>query len=78
MATLEFDVMDAQWRVLGNVKINMKTYFRKDASKTRGNWASNFGFSNLELSGSFSVAKDDDKIGDIDIRAETDFQKWFQ
>jgi len=78
MGVLNLDIMDSNWRLLGNIKINLKLYFRRDQSLAKGNLASNFGFSNLEVAGAFPIlgSEEPKKLGEIELKIYTDFVNW--
>ena len=70
MGCLTLDVTDQTWRLLGTIKINLKLYMKKDYAAAKGNLASNFGFSNIDVEGTFPVLTDSDppaKLGEVDL-----------
>lgn len=76
MGCLVLDVTDQTWRLLGSIKINVKLYLKKDPFAAKGNFASNFGFSNIDVQGTFPILFPDNppkKIGDIDLEVLSQF-----
>lgn len=69
MSILVIDVLDSNWRLIGEIKINIKLYFRKDHEKL---------FS-LEVDGLFPIIKkpkdDGEMLGELEVRIETQFGK---
>ena len=75
MGSLNIDVTDSQWRLLGSIKVNFKLYLKKDSS-SKLNLASNFGFSNIEVQGVFPIilsSTPPKKIGEVELSILTLF-----
>jgi C2 domain len=76
MGSLTIDVTDNQWRLLGAIKINIKLYLKRDSSASKGNLASNFGFSNIDAQGIFPILTSSDppkKLGEVELFIYSDF-----
>ncbi|CAG9327731.1 unnamed protein product [Blepharisma stoltei] len=79
MSTLTIDTMDAQWRLIGQIHINVRLYIKRDPVMAKGKLASNSGFANLEVDGVFPILTCENeprKIGEIEIKAFTNYHGW--
>lgn len=80
MRILTVDVVDDSTnRLIGRFAVNLRLYLRKDESRGRSNLASDFGFANLEVMGSFPIMSDKPsvvKLGEIEICITTDYTSW--
>ena len=82
MRVLTADLVDdSTSRLIGRFAVNLRLYLRKDESRGRSNLASDFGFANLEVMGSFPIMSDKPnvvKLGEIDFCMQTDYISWKQ
>lgn len=72
-------VDDSTSRLIGRFTVNLKLYLRKDESRGRSKLASDFGFANLEVQGSFPIMSEKPnvgKLGEIEFCMKTDYTSW--
>ena len=70
MGSISISLTDNLWRLLGTIKINIKLYLKRDTHASKGNLASNFGFSNIDVEGIFPILSSSDppkKLGELEL-----------
>lgn len=70
MGFIILEVTDNSWRLLGSIKINVKLYLKRDNFVSKGNLASNFGFSNVDVQGIFPILASSEppkKLGEVEL-----------
>ncbi|OMJ91069.1 hypothetical protein SteCoe_6426 [Stentor coeruleus] len=70
MGFIILEVTDNSWRLLGSIKINVKLYLKRDNIVSKGNLASNFGFSNVDVQGIFPILASSEppkKLGEVEL-----------
>ncbi|OMJ83100.1 hypothetical protein SteCoe_16019 [Stentor coeruleus] len=70
MGFIILEITDNSWGLLGSIKINIKLYLKKDSFISKGNSASNFGFSNVDVQGIFPILTSSEppkKLGEVEL-----------
>jgi hypothetical protein len=79
MKVLQVEVIDnVRKRLLGNIKVQLNLYLKRDLLSVKGKLAAHSKIVNLEVDGVFPILSPDSvsKAGDVQLKAWTDFHVW--
>jgi len=79
MKSLQIEVLDnVRKRLIGNIKVQLNLYLRRDNQSAKGKLAAHSKLVNLEVDGTFPIVSPDKgvKSGEVELKAWTDFHMW--